>query len=84
MGLTRATHLFDRVLQDLGVFGDRAPATLREPRSAGQRTREELIDRYGVACRPLRDLYVDELRERQPALQNPQTHRRIHPTWRGA
>lgn len=63
-----ATHLFYRVLHDLGVFGDQAPATLRELRSAGQRTPEELIDRYDVACRPIRDLFVDYLRERQPAL----------------
>ncbi|MFD5752263.1 hypothetical protein [Streptomyces sp. NPDC127033] len=63
-----ATHLFYRVLHDLGVFGDQAPATLRELRSAGQRTPEELIDRYGVACRPILDLFVDYLRERQPAL----------------
>ena len=28
--------------------------------------REQLIDRYGIACRPVRDLLVDYLRERQP------------------
>lgn len=63
-----ATHLFYRVLHAMGVFGHAAPATLRELRTAGQRTPEELIDRYQLACRPIRDLLVDYLRERQPAL----------------
>jgi hypothetical protein len=63
-----ATHLFYRVLHAMGVFGAGAPATLRELRSTGQRTPGEMIDRYGLACRPVRDLLVDYLRERQPAL----------------
>ncbi len=63
-----ATHLFYRVLHAMGIFGAAAPATLRELRSIGQRTPDELIDRYGLACRPIRDLLVDYLRERQPAL----------------
>lgn len=50
-----ATHLFYRVLHDLDVFDDQAPATLRELRTGGQRTPEELIDRYGIVCRPVRD-----------------------------
>jgi integrase len=62
------THLFYRALRTMGIFGDQAPATLRELRSGGQRTCEELIDRYHLACRPIRDLLVDYLRERQPAL----------------
>jgi len=62
------THLFYRALHQLGVFGEGTPATLRELRSSGQRTCEELIDRYQLACRPVRDLLVDYLRERQPAL----------------
>ena len=63
-----ATHLFYRVLRAMGVFGDNAPATLRELRTAGQLTPEEMIDRYGLGCRPIRDLLVDYLKERQPAL----------------
>jgi Phage integrase family len=63
-----ATHLFYRVLYALGGFGAEAPATLRELRAAGQRSPEELIDRYELACQPIRDLLVDYLRERQPAL----------------
>jgi hypothetical protein len=59
---------FYRALQQLGVFVSTAPGRLRELRSPGQRTPEQLIDRFEPACRPVRDLLVDYLRERQPAL----------------
>ena len=52
----------------MGIFGPGAPARLRELRTAGQRTPAELIDRYHLACQPIRDLLVEYLRERQPAL----------------
>ena len=57
-----------QMLHAMGIFGHDAPASLREIRSLGQRTPEELIDRYRLRCRPVRDLLVDYLRERQPAL----------------
>ena len=57
-----------QMMHATGIFGHDAPASLREIRSAGQRTPEELIDRYRLQCRPVRDLLVDYLRERQPAL----------------
>jgi len=60
--------LFYRLLHALGVLGADAPATLRTLRTGGQRTPEQLIDRYQLVCRPVRDLLVDYLRERQPAL----------------
>ncbi len=63
-----ATHLFYRILHAMGGFDEHAPGTLRELRTAGQRTPEEMIDRYRLACRPIRDLLVDYLRERQPVL----------------
>jgi hypothetical protein len=63
-----ATHLFYRVLRTMGVFGSETPATLRELRTLGQRTPEQMIDRYGLLCQPIRDLLVDYLKERQPAL----------------
>ena len=63
-----ATHLFYRILHATGAFGPGAPATLRELRTGGQRTPAELIDRYQLACRPVRDLLVEYLQERQPAL----------------
>jgi hypothetical protein len=57
-----------RLLRRLGVFGPAAPTRLRELRTAGQRTPEEMIDRHNLACQPIRDLLVDYLKERQPAL----------------
>jgi hypothetical protein len=60
--------VFYRMLRAAGIFGPDAPATLREIRSIGQRTPEELIDRYHLKCRPVRDLLVEYLRERQPGL----------------
>ena len=57
--------VFYRLLRTTGIFGPDAPTTLREIRgSAGPRTPEELIDRYRLFCRPVRDLLVDYLRER--------------------
>ncbi|MGH3238064.1 MAG: hypothetical protein ACRDOH_33355, partial [Streptosporangiaceae bacterium] len=57
-----------RQLHQMGIFGGQAPARLREFRTPGQLTPEELIDRYTLQCRPVRDLLVDYLRERQAAL----------------
>jgi integrase len=57
-----------RLLRQLGIFGPAAPLRLRELRTAGQRTPEQMIDRHNLACQPIRDLLVDYLKERQPAL----------------
>jgi integrase len=59
---------FYGALRELGFLGADAPARWRQLRTAGQRTPEELVDRYDIACRPVRDLLVDYLRERQPGL----------------
>jgi integrase len=56
-----------KVLREVGIFGPGIP-TLREIRSVGQRSVEELVDRYPIACRPIRDLLIDYLKERQPAI----------------
>ena len=56
------------MLRELGIFGDEAPERLRAFRTAGQLTPEELVDRYQLQCKPVRDLIVDYLRERQPAV----------------
>ena len=58
-----------RMLRELGIFGAAVP-TLREIRSPGQRSVEELVDRYPITCRPVRDLLVDYLKERQPAIDH--------------
>ncbi|MDQ3151025.1 MAG: site-specific integrase, partial [Actinomycetota bacterium] len=59
---------FYRALHQSGILGPDAPPRLEELRSAGQRTPAELIDRFDLACRPVRDLLVDYLCERAPAL----------------
>src|SRR5258705_10385696 len=56
------------MLRELGVFEDEAPQRLRAVRTAGQLSPAELVDRYRLQCRPVRDLLVDYLAERQPAL----------------
>jgi integrase len=55
-------------LRAMGVID--GPATFRQLRAAGPRTPEQMIDRYHLACQPVRDLLVDYLRERQPALDH--------------
>ncbi|MGH9055910.1 MAG: tyrosine-type recombinase/integrase [Acidimicrobiales bacterium] len=67
-GITGEATLFYRMLHETGVLGEAAPPTLRQLRTVGQRSPEQLIDRYGLVCRPVRDLLVDYLKERQPAL----------------
>jgi hypothetical protein len=59
---------FYRMLQRMGIFEAAAPQMLRELTATRQRTPAELTDRYDLACRPVRDLLVDYLKERQPAL----------------
>ena len=59
---------FYQMLHQMGVLEPDAPPVLRELRAAGQRTPGELIDRYQLSCRPVRDLLVNYLKERQPAL----------------
>src|ERR1019366_679695 len=44
--------------------------SVRMFRSQGQLTAGQLVDRYPIACRPVRDLLVDYLRERQPAVDH--------------
>ena len=61
---------FYQLLHSAGIFPAAAPATVRmiSTRFAGQLTVEQLVDRYDLACRPVRDLLVDYLRERQPGI----------------
>jgi hypothetical protein len=56
-------------LRALGILPADAPATIRAFGLArGQLSIEELADRYQPQSQPVRDLIVDYLRERQPAL----------------
>lgn len=60
--------LFYQLLLTQGILGKEAPAALAMFSSRGQPTCEQLIDRYNISCRPVRNLLVDYLRERQMTL----------------
>ncbi len=56
-------------LRALGGFPETAPHSIRAfGLAGGQLTVEQLVDRYPIHCRPVRDLIVEYLREREPAL----------------
>ena len=55
------------LLGQMGIFGPDV-LSLREMRSIGQRSVEELVDRYPIASRAIRDLLVDYLKERQASI----------------
>jgi hypothetical protein len=60
---------FYALLKDSGLFPPDAPATLRMfTKFSGQLTPEQLVDRYRLERQPIRDLLVDYLTERQPAV----------------
>lgn len=66
---TRSARLAYVWLRELGQFPPDAPATLRNITGrAGQVSPERLVDRYHLQCKPVRDLIVDYLTERQPSL----------------
>jgi hypothetical protein len=60
--------LFYQLLRGHGVLGQDAPAAIEMFSGRGQPTCEQLIDRYQIACGPVRDVLVDYLRERQPSV----------------
>jgi integrase len=59
---------FYQLMHAAGGFPGDAPASMRTSVTRGQLTPGQMIDRYGIACRPVRDLLVDYLRERQPSV----------------
>jgi Phage integrase family len=65
---------FYQLLRAAGIFGEAAPPG-RALRTQGQLSCEQLIDRYAIESRPVRDLLVDYLRERQPAVDYPTLHK---------
>ena len=71
---------FYQVLHTIGTFPPAAPATLRmfSPALGGQLTPAELIDFYGLACRPVRDLLVDYLCERQAGVDHVTLRKMAH------
>ncbi|MET7906079.1 site-specific integrase [Streptomyces sp. NPDC005355] len=67
---TDTSPYYYQLLHTIGALPEGAPATVRifNPKNMGQISIEQMIDRYHLACRPVRDLPVDYLRERAPAL----------------
>jgi Phage integrase family len=66
VGGSRATGMyFYQLLRGTGVFPQQAPATMRMFTTQGQLSAGQLIDRCGIACRPVRDLLVAYLSEQQ-------------------
>lgn len=59
--------LFYQLLRAHGGLGVDAPAAIEMFSGRGQPSCEQLIDRYRIGCRPVRDVLVDYLRERQPS-----------------
>ena len=59
---------FYQMLRAVGVFPPDAPASVRMFAARGQLTPAELIGKYQIACRPVRDLLVEYLQEQQLAV----------------
>jgi len=60
--------LFYQLLRAHGDLGPDAPAAIEMFSGRGQPSCEALIDRYRIACRPVRDVLVGYLQERQPSM----------------
>lgn len=56
---------FYQLLHSIGIFPEDAPPTTRAFATIGQRSIEDLLDRYQIAHAPMRDLLVYYLRERR-------------------
>jgi integrase len=67
---SRHSPVFYQLLHSIGNFPADAPPTVRmfSPLFGGRLPVEQLVDRYHLSCRPIRDLLVEYLRERQPAI----------------
>jgi hypothetical protein len=61
---------FYQLLHAAGVLGDAAAPTVRALTPQRQLSPEQLIDRCGIQHRPVRDLLIDYLRERQVSVNH--------------
>jgi integrase len=62
--------LFYALLKDTGVLPAGAPSRLRALRVEGRRSIAQIVDGYGIECRPVRDLLVEYFSERAPELDH--------------
>jgi integrase len=61
---------FYQLLHARGVLGEASAATVRALGGPRQQTVEQLIDRCGIVCSPIRDLLIDYLHERQAGIDH--------------
>jgi hypothetical protein len=59
---------FYQLLHAAGVLGSSAAPTVRALTADRQLSVDQLVDRCGIACRPVRDLLASYLRERQASI----------------
>ncbi len=74
LGGDATSPYFYQLLRNAGMLADGPPAG-RALRTQGQLGCAALIDRYGIECREVRDLLVDYLAERRPALDYSSLHK---------
>ncbi len=63
-----ALPLVRTLLRAEGILPGDSPPTIHAASRRGQLSIEEMVDGYDVACRPVRDLFVDYLHQRSPGL----------------
>ena len=56
------------LLREEAFLGSDSPPTIYAASRRGQLSIEEMVDGYDIACRPVRDLFVDYLHHRSPGL----------------
>jgi hypothetical protein len=74
VGSEAASPYFYQLLRRAGLLADGPPAG-RALRAQGQLSCAALVDRYGIECRPVRDLLVGYLAERRPAVDYATLHK---------
>jgi hypothetical protein len=62
--------LFYALLKETGILPAAAPLRLRALRIDGRRSIEQIVGKYGIECRPVRDLMVEYFTERAPDLDH--------------
>jgi len=62
--------LFYALLKETGSLPASAPLRLRALRIDGRRSIDQIIGKYGIECRPVRDLMVEYFTERAPDLDH--------------
>ena len=74
VGSEAISPYFYQLLRRAGLLADGPPAG-RALRTQGQLSCSALVDRYGIECRPVRDLLVGYLAERRPAVDYATLHK---------